>query len=653
MAGMRDAEKKANEKLVENMNRRVKALSIQIQEEDQQRQDVQEQHTSAMVDCLRAYGSCLAAAGNHDTVALFRFVALWFKGEQHGALNAVASTIVRSPSGRGASVCAVPSAKFLPLVWQLVARLDASPEANATGFQTALHGLVQRLAVEHPYHTLYQLLALQASQLSSTTPAAPLTGKATAAVGILAHVRAASPRLKLVLTQMEALSAAYVAIAVTRHPKASDTLRSGVMALPPAAVNLKRQLVTRDSPSVVPVITAPLAVDPTCAYAPGSFATFTQFQGDMHLVGGVNLPKRISAVDSNGAVHLQLAKDKDDLRQDAVMQQVFVHISALFAAAPSARARRLHMHSYRVVPLGPEVGVIEWVSDTQPLAEYLFSGRGSAHARLRPQDMDHNKARTHLEDGGRTLGVGRTASLRAAYDHVCAHFQPVLHHFFLETFPTAALWYERRLAYTRSVAVSSMVGYIIGLGDRHSSNILIFKTTGELVHIDLGIAFDQGKLLRVPELVPFRLTRDIVDGMGASGVDGVMRRCSEVTLEVLRDHKDSLLTLVEVLIHDPILKWAMSPELAARRQQRVDDSAEEEDVGAAVQPGVPGAPGTHGADVIQSVDAERALLRVRQKLEGVEGGEPRSVEGHVQQLIQDARDPDKLCRMYPGWAPWC
>jgi phosphatidylinositol kinase/protein kinase (PI-3 family) len=24
----------------------------------------------------------------------------------------------------------------------------------------------------------------------------------------------------------------------------------------------------------------------------------------------------------------------------------------------------------------------------------------------------------------------------------------------------------------------------------------------------------------------------------------------------------------------------------------------------------------------------------------------------VQRLMQDARDPDKLCRMYPGWAPW-
>lgn len=39
-----------------------------------------------------------------------------------------------------------------------------------------------------------------------------------------------------------------------------------------------------------------------------------------------------------------------------------------------------------------------------------------------------------------------------------------------------------------------------------------------------GIAFEQGRLLPTPETVPFRLTRDIVDGMGVSGIEGVFRR---------------------------------------------------------------------------------------------------------------------------------
>ena len=58
---------------------------------------------------------------------------------------------------------------------------------------------------------------------------------------------------------------------------------------------------------------------------------------------------------------------------------------------------------------------------------------------------------------------------------------------------------------------------MIGLGDRHSANLLLDQVHAEVVHIDLGIAFEQGKYLNTPEMVPFRLTRDIVDGMGVIG----------------------------------------------------------------------------------------------------------------------------------------
>ena len=62
----------------------------------------------------------------------------------------------------------------------------------------------------------------------------------------------------------------------------------------------------------------------------------------------------------------------------------------------------------------------------------------------------------------------------------------------------------------------------------------------------LGVAFEQGKMLPTPETVPFRLTRDLVDGMGISGVEGVFRRCCEKTMEVMRTSQEALLTIVQV-----------------------------------------------------------------------------------------------------------
>lgn len=60
------------------------------------------------------------------------------------------------------------------------------------------------------------------------------------------------------------------------------------------------------------------------------------------------------------------------------------------------------------------------------------------------------------------------------------------------------------------------------------------------------MAFEQGRTLPTPEIIPFRLTRDLINGMGITGVVGVFHRCSEETLCVMRKSQEELKTIVEV-----------------------------------------------------------------------------------------------------------
>jgi phosphatidylinositol kinase/protein kinase (PI-3 family) len=51
--------------------------------------------------------------------------------------------------------------------------------------------------------------------------------------------------------------------------------------------------------------------------------------------------------------------------------------------------------------------------------------------------------------------------------------KPVLANWFAEHFPSPDLWYEARVNFAKTCAIWSIIGYVIGLGDRHGDNILV------------------------------------------------------------------------------------------------------------------------------------------------------------------------------------
>ena len=65
----------------------------------------------------------------------------------------------------------------------------------------------------------------------------------------------------------------------------------------------------------------------------------------------------------------------------------------------------------------------------------------------------------------------------------------------------------------------------------------------------------QGLTLAKPEVVPFRLTQNVLDGFGVSGHEGAFRMVSETTFRVLREHRDTLASVLETFVHDPLVDW--------------------------------------------------------------------------------------------------
>ena len=51
-------------------------------------------------------------------------------------------------------------------------------------------------------------------------------------------------------------------------------------------------------------------------------------------------------------------------------------------------------------------------------------------------------------------------------------------------------------------------------------------TNGETVHVDFDCLFEKGESFDWPEKVPFRLTHNLVDAFGVTGVEGTFRYIS-------------------------------------------------------------------------------------------------------------------------------
>ena len=79
--------------------------------------------------------------------------------------------------------------------------------------------------------------------------------------------------------------------------------------------------------------------------------------------GGVHKPKIMICIGTKGNEYRQLVKGNDDLRQDAIMSQVFNYVNSVVARhdavikSQSIAREQLRMVTYNVLPLSPASGV--------------------------------------------------------------------------------------------------------------------------------------------------------------------------------------------------------------------------------------------------------------------------------------------------------
>ncbi|KIJ55748.1 hypothetical protein M422DRAFT_24274 [Sphaerobolus stellatus SS14] len=380
------------------------------------------------------------------------------------------------------------------------------------------------------------------------------------------------------------------------------------------------------------------------------------FATKLTVIASKQRPRRLSLKGSDGRDYQYVLKGHEDLRQDERVMQLFSLVNNLLSVDTNSFKRRLHIQRYPVIPLAPNAGLLGWVQESDTLHVLVRDYRDARKILL---NLEYRLMLQMAPDYELLTLLQKVEVFEYALDNTTG--QDLYRMLWLRSANSEA-WLDRRATYTRSLAVNSMVGYILGLGDRHPSNILIERATGKVVHIDFGDCFEVAMHReKFPETVPFRLTRMLTHAMEVSGIQGSYKTTCEITMQVVRDNKDSLMAVLEAFVYDPLISWRLMQTEEVRAE--VDTAADQlARVGYAQGPNRK--PKADENEIFndtiedmgnkQEVRNERALhvyKRVQDKLNGrdFDPNVTLSIEAQVDRLIQEATSLENLCQCFSGW----
>jgi hypothetical protein len=363
------------------------------------------------------------------------------------------------------------------------------------------------------------------------------------------------------------------------------------------------------------------------------------FVGQFSVYASKQIPKDVIVKGQDGNFYQYLLKGHEDLRLDERIMQFFRLINSLVRREDWFKDNAIE--TVCVIPLSTNKGLVQWIPGTETLRKVVETYRKLHKREIMTEYTIAEQLSVPNFDGLQPIQKFQVIEnvFKTMPDDDLAQF------FWLKS-QTAEAWLKQVNTFAISTGMTSIVGYVIGLGDRHPSNLLIDNVSGSVIHIDFGDCFEKAAhRVFLPEVVPFRLTRMMVKAMGAGGVDGLFRTSFTNMSSVLRDNNRVLSIVLAIFVQEPLI-----------------DPEDIEAVSAAASgiygKGMPAGQGDKSkahlgddARIAQSVEMSR---RVKQKLTGTDFEETieLSVEDQATRLIEMATNPYNLARMYSGWCPF-
>ena len=225
-------------------------------------------------------------------------------------------------------------------------------------------------------------------------------------------------------------------------------------------------------------------------------------------------------------------KGGDDLRQDEGVMQIFGLVNNLFARSSVTLRKNLAIQLFNVLPLSESCGLLQWLHNCDTIDHLINTHRIKKGVRISlEEDMIIELTPTFACN--QKINITEMIYITLMKLNVIQKlnvFESVIENtpgndlaeILWHKSSNAEQWLERRTNFSRSLAVMSIVGYVLGLGDRHTNNLMFERTNGKIIHIDFGDCFEHAMIRdNFPEKIPFRLTRMFINAMEVTGIEGI------------------------------------------------------------------------------------------------------------------------------------
>uniref|UniRef100_A0A8C2LHS2 DNA-dependent protein kinase catalytic subunit n=1 Tax=Cricetulus griseus TaxID=10029 RepID=A0A8C2LHS2_CRIGR len=393
-------------------------------------------------------------------------------------------------------------------------------------------------------------------------------------------------------------------------------------------------------------------------------------------------PKRIVIRGHDEKEYPFLVKGGEDLRQDQRIEQLFEVMNAILAQDAACSQRNMQLRTYRVMPMTCRYGLIEWIENTTTLKDLLLSSMSKEEKEAYNSDpkapireyKDWLKQITKKSDAGAYLlmykGANRTETVTAFRKRENKVPADLLKRAFVKMSTNPEAFLALRSHFASSHALLCISHWLLGIGDRHLNNFMVAMETGSVIGIDFGHAFGSAtQCLPVPELMPFRLTRQFVSLMLPMKETGLVCAVMVYALRAFRSCADLLTDTMDVFVKEPFFYWKSDEQKMLKKGgswiQEINVTEEnwypQQKIRYAKRKLAGANPAVITCDELrlghESSPAFGSYTAVARghKNHNIRAQEPESglsEETQVKCLVDQATDPNILGRTWEGWEPW-